>query len=298
MSAASPVRRPRIRLSLSGRAAIQGYMFIAPWFLGFLVFMAWPLLDSFRLSFARVTEMVGVEVTYVGFSNYVEALVVDTNFVSTLLGTFLRNLIDVPFILIFSLLVALLVNKRMPGHQVFKVLLFLPVVIGSGILVKELYTKGMSALPVLSRIDIPGITAAYAGPIIASQVAEFMNRVVFVLWRTGVQILILIAGLQGISRSLYEAARCDGATDWESFWKITLPMLSPVILVNVIYTIVDSFTDVFNEVLFYIKQVAFGSDFRIGYGAALGWMYFLVIFILVLAVLRWTKGMVFYAGER
>jgi ABC-type sugar transport system permease subunit len=104
--------------------------------------------------------------------------------------------------------------------------------------------------------------------------------------------------LQGISSSQYEAARCDGATDWEMFRKITLPNLSPILLVNIIYSVVDSFTDKFNPMLDLIKNYAFTGQFRLGYAAAVGWVYFLVIFLIIMVVVGTSKFWVFYGGSR
>jgi ABC-type sugar transport system permease subunit len=127
---------------------------------------------------------------------------------------------------------------------------------------------------------------------------QFLNRAIFVLWRSGVQILIFIAGLKGIDPALYEAAKVDGASAWGQFWKVTLPMLSPVILVNIIYTIIDSFTDYFNLVLRYIRMVTFVTDLRIGYPSALGVIYFVLIFVLVILVFGFIGRFTFYRGER
>jgi len=138
----------------------------------------------------------------------------------------------------------------------------------------------------------------YIGPDAAQGVEGLLNRLLFVLWRTGVQMLIFLAGLNAISPVLYEAARVDGATDWDRFWKVTLPLLSPVILVNLVYTLVDSFTDAFNDVLAYIQSTAFAGGFRLGYAAALGWIYFIIIFVILMVVVKGTNRYVFYAGER
>jgi ABC-type sugar transport system permease subunit len=113
-----------------------------------------------------------------------------------------------------------------------------------------------------------------------------------------VQILIFVAGLKSIDPALYEAAEVDGASAWARFWKVTLPMLSPVMLVNIVYTIIDSFTDYFNLVLRYIRMVTFRTDLRLGYPSALGFIYFIVIFILVLLVFGFVSRFTFYRGER
>ncbi len=127
----------------------------------------------------------------------------------------------------------------------------------------------------------------------------FINRAVFVLWRSGVQILIFIAGLKSIDPSLYEVAQVDGASGWSQFWKITLPMLSPVILINIVYTIIDSFTDYFNTVLRYIRVVTFNSsEMRLGYPSALGNIYFILVFLLVILIFVVVSRVTFYRGER
>ena len=127
---------------------------------------------------------------------------------------------------------------------------------------------------------------------------SFLNRSIFVLWRSGVQILIFIAGLKSIDPALYEAAQVDGASAWGTFWKVTLPMLSPVVLINIIYTIIDSFTDYFNSVLRYIRMVTFSDDLRLGYPSALGNIYFILIFALVLLVFVIVSRFTFYRVER
>src|SRR5205085_3564355 len=124
---------------------------------------------------------------------------------------------------------------------------------------------------VLSRgVNIQELAFQYLGPDAAAGVEGLLNRLLFVLWRTGVQMLIFLAGLNAVSPVLYEAAKVDGATDWDRFWKVTLPLLSPVILVNLVYTLVDSFTDGFNQLLDYIRQTALAGGFRLGYAASLG----------------------------
>jgi ABC-type sugar transport system permease subunit len=135
------------------------------------------------------------------------------------------------------------------------------------------------------------------GPAFSQIVFDMLSRLTIIFWKTGVQILLFLAGLQGISPSLYESARCDGATEWENFWKITLPMISPVILLNLIYTLVDSFTDINNRMMTYIKDTAF-IKIQMGYASAMGWIYFLFIFVLLILVFVLTRRLVFYTGEK
>ena len=139
------------------------------------------------------------------------------------------------------------------------------------------------------NIFIPEKILAYLGPNVDEAVNSFFGVIVTVLWSCGVQILLFLSSLQGISKSLYESAKVDGATQWEMFWKITLPMISPVMLLNIIYTLLDSFTDISNPILSYIQDYAFTrTDFA--YAAAIGWIYFIFIMILILVIFMIMKN--------
>lgn len=298
-------KRRRSRLTLRQRRAMQGYLFISLWAIGFLTFQAWPFIQSFWLSFNSVDMMAGFSLKWVGLDNYREAFFLDERFVPTLLQVLRDMAIDVPIIIVFSLFTAFLVNQPLTGRTFFRAIFFLPVVIASGEVLSYLYPQLADTGNTLGStasagrgLDIPGIVYMYLPPNIAELLLNTLNRLTLILWRSGIQILLFLAGLQGISSSLYEAAKVDGASDWEVFWKVTLPMLSPIFLVNVIYSIVDSFTDRFNPMLNLIKNAAFTGQFKLGYAAALGWVYFLVIFIILMVIMLISSRWVFYSGER
>src|SRR5690606_30645317 len=203
------------------------------------------------------------------------------------------------------LFTAFLVNQKIRGRLFFRAVFFLPVVIASGLVVERLFEQlvetgqTMGAQQTVTRgIDLPGIVHLYLPEEVANAILDVLNRLTLILWRSGIQILLFLAGFQGISGTYYEAARCDGATDWELFWKVTLPMLSPIILVNIIFTIVGSFTDRFNPMLDLIRDAAFTGTFRMGFAAAMGWVYFAVIFLVLALVLATSRYWVFYSGER
>lgn len=289
-----------MRLDLRKRQALNGYLFIAPWLVGFLVFVARPFLSSIRLAFSEVNMMAGFELEFIGWENFKEAFVVDEAFVPTLVAVIQRNLIDVPIILTFALFTAFLVHQKIRGVGFFRAVFFLPVVIASGLVVEQLFKQDVGSvnLEAVVGLDVPTLVYRFLPVQFADIVIDVMTRLTLILWRSGIQILLFLAGLQGISGSLYEAARIDGATDWEIFWKITLPMLSPIILVNTIYTIVDGFTDIFNPMVNFIRDVAFKGSFRLGYAAALGWIYFILIFLLIGLIFISSRKWVFYGGER
>lgn len=289
-----------MRLTLKKRNAISGYLFISIWIVGFLGFFLIPLFQNFQLSLtnARLNTIREDTYEYIGIQNYIEAFTVDIEFVPYLLETTQNLILDVPFILAFSLVVAWLVVRPGPFRGTFQAIFFLPVVIGSAVVIGRMFDQFGNSLILFQGQGTQEFLFIYLGDRLPTFL-NFLNRLVFVLWRSGVQILIFIAGLKSIDPSLYEAAEVDGANGWNQFWKITLPMLSPVILFNVVYTIIDSFTDYFNTVLRYIRVVTFQySEMRMGYPSALGNIYFIIIFILVIIVFAVLTRVTFYRGER
>jgi len=289
-----------MHLTLKQRQSITGMTFVALWIVGFLIFLLVPLFRNFTLSLtdARLNTYRTREYQYIGLGNYLEAFTADIEFIPYLVDTIQNLVVDVPFILAFSLAVALLAIQKVPGNALFRAIFFLPVVIGSAVVVGRMFDQLGNQLVLFRSQNAQQFLYIYLGERTPAFLS-FLNRSVFVLWRSGVQILIFIAGLKSIDPSLYEVAQVDGASPWGMFWKITLPMLSPVVLVNIIYTIIDSFTDYFNTVLRYIQVVTFNSsDMRLGYPSALGNIYFLFIFILVMVVFALVNRMTFYRGER
>jgi ABC-type sugar transport system permease subunit len=287
-----------MHLTLKQRQALTGYAFIAFWLVGLVVFLLLPLIRNGIWSLTDATlQTVNEDLVFIGVDNYVEAFTIDIEFVPYLLETFRNLIIDVPFILAFSLAVALLAMQDVPGISVFRAVFFLPVVIGSAAVVDRMFRMTGNQVVLFRGEGAQQFLQIYLGDRLPDFM-QFLNRAIFVLWRSGVQILIFIAGLKGIDPALYEAAKVDGASAWGQFWKVTLPMLSPVILVNIIYTIIDSFTDYFNRVLWYIRMVTFVTDLRIGYPSALGTIYFILIFILVILVFGFVGRFTFYRGER
>lgn len=286
-----------MRLTLRQRQALTGYAFIAFWLIGFAVFLLLPLVRNGLWSLTDADLQNVENPGFIGLENYVEAFTIDVEFVPYLLETFRNLLLDVPFILAFSLAVALLAMQDVPGIGAFRAVFFLPVVIGSAAVVDRMFDMTGNQVVLFRGEGAQQFLQIYLGERLPDFM-QFLNRAIFVLWRSGVQILIFIAGLKGIDPALYEAAEVDGASAWGRFWKVTLPMLSPVILVNIVYTIIDSFTDYFNRVLWYIRLVTFVTDLRIGYPSALGVIYFILIFVLVILVFIFVSRFTFYRGER
>jgi len=273
------------------RNTLEGYSFVSLWIIGFFLFMAYPLGLSLFYSFNNMTISTdGLVATYHGWTHYRNAFVQDRVFVPHLINTVTQMIFQVPLILIFAMFSALLLNRKMVGRGLFRAIFFLPVIIAAGAVLQKLMNLGATELPIFARFDLANILLNYVPASILIPLLQMLDSITLVMWDSGVQIIIFLAGLQSISTSLYEAADCDGATGWEKFWKITFPMMIPMFLVNTLYSIVNSFTKADNHVLNYISGIFFGQN-AFGKASALGWIYFVVIFIIIgIVFLLFRKG--------
>ncbi len=289
-----------MRITLRTRNALNGYVFISFWLVGVLIFFLYPLFQNFSLSLtdARLNTINDKTYKFIGIQNYIEAFTGDIQFVPYLVQTVQSLVVEVPFILAFSLAVALLAVSATRGGMLFRAIFFLPVVIGSADVVGRMFNQFGNQLVLFQGQAAQQFLYVYLGDKLPAFMS-ILNQSVFILWRSGVQILIFIAGLKSIDPALYESAEVDGANGWNKFWKVTLPMLSPVILFNIVYTIIDSFTDYFNTVLRYIRVVSFQeTQMRMGYPSALGNIYFIIVFLIVGIVFVVVSRFTFYRGER
>jgi len=279
----SPLRKRR--WSAMTLRKLEGSIFIAPWILGFLIFMAFPLGFSIYMSFSNVRILAsGIDVKPVGLQHYDYILFKNPVLLYNQLIPFLKQqLFIIPIIVIFALLIAILLNQKFYGRAFFRVIFFLPVIFSSGQIVREFIAQGKGELDgggdpdtagsFNSFIDMSSFVNSVFPPSWAGPIQTVLNSFVIILWYSGVQILIFLAGRQTISKSAYEAARIDGANPWEVFWKITLPGMTPFILLNTIYTIVDLFTFPTNPILSQMDTA------NIGRSSALAWIYFVIIFL-------------------
>ncbi|WP_144933263.1 carbohydrate ABC transporter permease [Paenibacillus sp. 32O-W] len=269
------------RLNARFMRNLEGTLFIAPWLIGFIVFLGFPLVFSLYMSFHSVKILpTRMSYEFVGLKYYREILFGSSAFYDELIPFFQEVVIMIPVILIFSLLIAILLNQKLRGRFLFRGIFFLPVIFTTGYVLTEFVNQGEGSLGFLERFALGSYLDAFLGDSSwAKPVKEVLNRFVLVLWYSGVQILIFLAGRQTISVSAYESARIDGASPWEVFWKITLPAMSPFILLNLIYTVVDMFTFPFNPIISLIGKGNYG------YNSSLAWIYFLVIIVFLSLVL-------------
>jgi ABC-type sugar transport system permease subunit len=252
-------RKNRIfHLSYEQRNAVRGYWFILPWLIGFLVFYAGCLvqLGEFSLSRIGLDAATGMTKEYTGFGNYIEAFTSHATFKQTLTSSVMDMLIDLPMILFFSLFVAMLLNRKFKGRALVRAIFFLPIIlsadaVGSAITrATELVNAGVSSAN-LETAQAGTVSVAYYMQLfgdlaipesVLGYIVDAVNRISSIIKGSGVQIILFIAALQSIPGSLYEVARIEGATGYESFWKVTFPMVMPHMITNTIYTVVDRFS--------------------------------------------------------
>ncbi|WP_248927535.1 carbohydrate ABC transporter permease [Paenibacillus hamazuiensis] len=279
--------KSRFRLKTSLVEYLEGAVFIAPWFIGFLVFMAFPLGYSLFMSFQKVTITATKTTTqFIGLTHYRRILFEDGSILYNQLLPFLRQaLFMIPIIVVFALMIAIILNQNFSGRTFFRAVFFLPVILATGEVVSEFLTAGEGDLGFMSKYNVSGLIKANLSATWSGPLTSILDSFVLILWYSGVQILIFLGGRQTISNSAYEAARIDGAGPWETFWKITLPAMTPFIFLNVIYTIVDLFTFPTNPILGRVRESEYGEF------SALIWIYFLIIgFFLAIFFLIFAKA--------
>jgi ABC-type sugar transport system permease subunit len=289
------------RLSLRQRRTLEGLMFVSPWIIGAILFFIEPIFVSIKLSFSEIVSQRGFIMEWVGLKYYKQIITGSqaTFYLPMFLSVIKDTAINTPITLVFSLFIAILVNKDIKARGFFRTVFFIPVLLGSGYVMKQLLGIGVGNV-VTNQVD--GMLTANLlktlGGTFATVVQDILGRITTVLWKSGVQIILFLAGLQGIPSSLYEASRCDGATEWENFWKITLPIVSPIILLNFIYTMVDSFTDSNNDIVSQLIGLFKKGGVRFSEGAAVGWIYFTFTFIICGIALWIMRKLTFNIGER
>lgn len=311
-TAAAPKKKRKKAASLDRKKARAGWFFVLPFIIGFIVVYLPIVFDSLWLTFNKMTYLKGggYELAFVGLENYNEALFVNANYVQTLVSGLKDLAFDIPAIVIFSLFMAILLNQKMAGRGIFRAIFFIPVILSTGLMegieAQNIIGTSMesaegindgsgvsTSAQIVSAMDIQVLFANMkVGTELVEYVVSMINDIYDIVNRSGVQMLIFLAGLQSISPAIYESCSIDGATAWETFWKITLPMISPMILVNTVYTIIDSFTTDSNLVMTFISNERAVVDGSVT--SAMSWMYFLIVILILAAVSGVLSAFVFY----
>lgn len=300
------------KLTLLQKRSMMGWLFILPWLAGFLIFYVRSLFMTGQFALNEMTIDAingGYTLNFVGIENFRYAFMVHPTFKQVLTTSVMNMLIDVPLITFFSLFMAMLLNKKFPGRAAVRALFFLPVILNSGAIT--------SALNLSQQMMNGGVAsqaadaAATAGSTLAFDIdyliSMFMNlglpasildyivqavaRINDIISASGVQIIIFIAALQSIPGSMYEVAKIEGATGYETFWKVTFPMVMPHIITNVVFTIVDSFTESSVVDLAYTTTL---EQFNYGLGSVFSLVSTVVTCVILVLVCGFIQKRAFY----
>lgn len=205
-------------------------------------------------------------------------------------------LYQIPIIMVFSLFVALILNQKFFGRTAARIIFFLPIIVSSGVVLSvmddaEIVSQIMNSSTDSTLMQFTQFEEMLISTGVSAQLVEwiigFVNNIFNIVLQSGIQILLFLAGFQTISPSSYEAAMIEGANSWEMFWKITFPLISPIILLNLVYSVIDNLTSYSNSAMLYINQLS--ADMKIALTSAMSWSYFVIILVFV-GLFYWLIG--------
>ena len=299
--------KKHVKIDLAQKKALWGYIFCAPFLVGFLLFFLTPLIRSIVFSFSEISPSnEGMIVKAIGTVNYITALKVDPYFLKGITESLKDMAVTFPSIILYSFFIATILNQKFKGRTIARVMFFLPVIITTGVIyflqndvintsAVAMVSGGAtdSSVDTLNLTDVILSNLPFNSGVFYNFVTASVGKIYYITISSGVQILIFLAGLQTINPSIYEASSMEGASGWVNFWKITLPMVSPLILVNIVYTIIDSMSGLSNYVINNIYRVTFTNQ-DYGLSAAMSWIYLLFMIIILGVVMSVVNKMVFY----
>ena len=295
--------------TFESRRGRYGYLFTLPFIIGSVFFIIYPIILSIAFSFSRVSnDSVGYTLNYTGLANYKYMLFSDAEYNKTVTSTIKEMLLNVPVVAIFSFFIASLLNQEFKGRGFARSVLFLPLIVSSSAVMRLLakediaISMAQSGAEVGNAADFSSSLTEYLsnlniGPDIVDLLSSTVNNISQVLAMSAIPIIIFLAALQSISPSIYEASYVEGATKWEVFWKISLPMISPMILVVIIYTMIDSFSNTSNAVIKIVHNLSFTGNIDLGKGCAAAWIYLTITLTVIGIVYFIVNRFVFYQDD-
>ena len=301
-------RDGKTSLTLEGKNAITGYLFLLPFIIGFLAFMFLPILESLRMVFSNVkidTVKKGFSMDFIGLENLKRVLTIDPEFNRLVTEEIGRMVLIVPAIIIFSLFVALLLNQEFKARGIVRAVFFLPVILSSGIMIgletnnsllnsmADIIKEGNMMKSSITKVLEDILVVEGAASDFMGYIFRIINQIYDIAMASGIQIIIFLSALQTIPVSMFEAAKIEGATGWECFWKITFPMVSSLILVNIVYSVVDYFLRTDNRVMEKIN-VSLIRLMQFGFATAIAWVYFLAVIAIIGIAMALISRKVYY----
>lgn len=314
---AKPVKYKKTRIPYERKKKLYGYAFILLWFIGTIYMFIIPLCESVHYALSN-TELVskdsytqypgmtgpGIYCEWNDFENFVHAFTVDANFVPNLMDSISSMPLDTFMILVFSLFIALLLNQKFKGRGFARAIFFIPVLVATGpvlsVINGDMGSQGVgdaSQFSSLFEVDMVDDFLEFMGfanisQSLADQLGEIASDLFNLIWRCGIQTIIFLSALQQIPTSAKEAAQMEGATGWEFFWKITFPTISPMILANLIYTVIDCFIDSANPVMQQVLSAT--TNLKYGLGCAMAWIYFAIVGVALGIIVAIVSRFIFY----
>ncbi len=293
------------KLSYERKKSYYGYAFISLWAVGFIFLFLLPFITSVRYSLSSVTIKQGyVGLKACGFNNFVNLFVKNPDFLPAFTETVTTVAAKSPLIIIFSLFIAVVLNQKFKGRTFFRAVFFLPVIIAGGIAIEII--NGNYFLGLISSGDrsnalfqsqsiAASLTSAGIPQTAVDYILKTVEEIFGLVWNSGIQILIFIAGLQSIPSTLYEVANVEGSNGWTTFWKITVPMLAPMLVVNIFYTVVDNMISYSNSMFKLIDD--YMNALKFDQAAAMSVICFALIFIAVVLIYIIGNRYVYYAVD-
>ncbi|MBD5128630.1 MAG: sugar ABC transporter permease [Ruminococcaceae bacterium] len=298
---------------------LYGYGFIALWLIGSLWLFITPVITSLVYSLSDTTLMdkadalaagytsAGIRTEWNNFAHYIKAFAGDPDFPRQLVESIGEIIPQAFVIMIFSLFIAIMLNQKFRGRTLARAIFFLPVLIATGPIITvingDMASQGISGatqFSALFKTDLVSELMEFVGiyninPKFTEFIEDLTANILNLVWNSGIQILIFLSALQNIPPSAKEAANMEGATAWEFFWKITFPIISPMILANLVYTIIDAFVSTDNDVMTHVLKSSQLGEY--GYSAAMAWIYFAIIGAILGIVVLIVNKFVFYENE-
>lgn len=291
------------RLSFPKKTALWGVIFLLPWLLGFFLLFLTPMVELIQYSFneVKIVPLGGVSKTPVGWENYRQALLVDATFVPSLVSTLTETLLFTPLIIVFSLLCAILLNGNFRGRTVARAIFFIPIIMATGLLMQRVTNLSGQMMGEGQNENVYGaesiarlIMSLGIGKELVQYLLDAVNNIFEIVSLSGIQILIFLAALQGISPSLYEVAKIEGATGYETFWKVTVVMVSPMIFTCTIYTLADLFMR--SDIVELVYTIGFKQS-RHGMAAAMSCVFILMNVLVICIAALLIRKVVFYYDD-
>lgn len=293
------INKQRSRLTVQQN--IYAYVFLLPWIIGVLAFFLIPLFNTVRYVFNKVTiGENGLEYLYTGLENFNAIFVASPEAIKLIAESVGNMFMRVIMVMFFSLFMAIVLNQKFVGRAFSRMVLALPIIISSGVLL-SVFKEDLFAQSVIDQADFTifqgevlrqtmlsvGLTEE-----IVTKITSYISQIIDMIWYSGVQLLLFLAALQSIPKQLYEVCDVEGSSPWQTFWLVTFPLITPFLMLNALYTVIDYFTDYSNPVMTQVSR--YFENLNYSYSATLALIYFLIVGIIIGVIGLLMSKRVFY----